>query len=210
MRTPQKIFTTIIWATVVLGMLLLVALSTAKKSAPPAMVFATLDTGLPTLFDLPTFKLVDQNGNDFTDANLRGKPFISAFVFTQCAGPCPMMFAKLKAMQKTIPNPDVHLVTFTVDPANDTPPVLKQKAKELEADETRWSFLTGDKDSVNKLMRDMLQPIPEFKDSPLMHDEHFYLFDADGKCRGRYYSKDDAEMTKLTKDAQMLAERKPA
>ena len=62
-----------------------------------------------------------------------------------------MMFAKLGAMQKTLPNPEYQLVTFTVDPANDTPAVLKQESQGTGSRRSRWSFLTGDKDSVYKL-----------------------------------------------------------
>ena len=160
---------------------------------------------MPVLFNLPTFKLLDQDGHDFTDAQLRGKPFVASFVFTHCAGPCPMMFGKMAAMQKTVPNPNIKLVTFTVDPDRDTPEVLKKKAKELGADEGRWSFLTGDKDSVHKLLKGMLMPTPGPDDDALMHTTQFYLFDAAGQCRGRYISTVDDQMQQLTKDAEKLA-----
>jgi protein SCO1 len=44
----------------------------------------------------------------------------------------------------------VHLVTVSFDPATDTPPVLKQHAKTLNADLTRWTFLTGDRDEIDR------------------------------------------------------------
>jgi cytochrome oxidase Cu insertion factor (SCO1/SenC/PrrC family) len=157
------------------------------------------------LFELPKFKLLDQDGKEFTDENLRGKPFVACFVFTHCAGPCPMMFGKMSKMQANVPNPNVKLVSFTVDPERVTPAVLKEKAKELKAEDGRWFFLTGDKDSVQKVLRDMLQPKPQEGDSPLLHDTHFYLFDKNGTCVARYSINDDAEMARLAKDADALA-----
>src|SRR5581483_10022620 len=101
MSTPQKILTTSLWALAALGMLLFLALSNARKNPDPMLAVTNGAAGeLPELFDLPKFKLLDQDGHEFTDAQLRGHPFVASFVFTHCAGPCPMMFNKMSAMQK--------------------------------------------------------------------------------------------------------------
>ena len=160
---------------------------------------------MPTLFQAPVFELIDQDGNKFTDAQLKGRPWIACFVFTHCAGPCPMMFSKMSGMQKAAADADVKLVSFTVDPTRDTPEVLKEKAKQLDAQPGRWVFLTGDEKSIDSVARGMLQARPGPGDAPLMHSTKFLLFDATNHCRGRYDSGDDAEMTKLTKDAAELA-----
>jgi protein SCO1/2 len=165
----------------------------------------TSDGALPVLFNAPAFKLLDQNGQPFTQDQLRDRPYVAAFVFTHCAGPCPMMFGKMARMQETIPDKDVRLVTFTVDPERDTPAVLKQKLTDLGADQNRWVFLTGDKQAVDAVARGMLQPKPQGDDSPLLHSENFLLFDGHGRCRGIYYSEDDDAMTKLKGDAERLA-----
>jgi len=66
------------------------------------------------------------------------------------------------AMQKPLADePDfknVHLVTVSFDPAADTPPVLKKHAKELDADLARWTFLTGDRDEVDRFAGDSACP----------------------------------------------------
>jgi cytochrome oxidase Cu insertion factor (SCO1/SenC/PrrC family) len=157
------------------------------------------------LFTAPPFKLLDQNGRDFTDQQLRGHVWVAAFVFTHCAGPCPMMFAKLKQMQSAVQNPDIKLVTFTVDPQRDTPEVLKKKLAELGADESRWTFLTGDKGAIDAVAKGMLQPRPQDGDSPLLHSTALLLFDAQNQCRGRYLSTEESEMAKLKTDAESLA-----
>src|SRR5437588_3985826 len=139
MSGPQKIFTTGLWALALFGAVLLLAIARGKKNPDAVVAAATVDqSDLPTLFDLPKFKLLDQDGREVTDDQLRGRPFVASFVFTHCAGPCPMMFAKMAAMQKTVTNPNIKLVTFTVDPERDTPAVLKEKAKQLGAEPGRW------------------------------------------------------------------------
>src|SRR5256885_6819833 len=108
MGKPQKILTTVLWGFAVFGMFLFLALSSAKKKEadPVIALAASEDKDLPVLFDLPKFKLLDQDGHDFTDDQLRGKPFVASFVFTHCAGPCPMMFGRMAKMQTTVTNPD--------------------------------------------------------------------------------------------------------
>ena len=120
-----------------------------------------------------------------------------------------MMFMKLAEMQKDLIAAGVMSVCFTVDPARDTPEVLKAKANDLKADDANWWFITGDKAKVDKLLRDMLQPRPGPGDNPLMHDTKFYLFDAQGRCRGRYSSADDDAMAALKRDAANLGAARP-
>jgi protein SCO1/2 len=78
------------------------------------------------------------------------------FIYTRCPLPtfCPLMdrhFATLQKALKADPAMNgVHLVTVSFDPATDTPAVLKQHAKSLDADLTRWTFLTGDRDEVDQ------------------------------------------------------------
>ena len=114
------------------------------------------------------------------------------------------MFLKLAEMQKELIADGVKSVCFTVDPDRDTPEVLKAKAKDLKADDANWSFITGEKSKVDKLLRQMLQPRPGPGDNPLMHDTKFYLFDAQGQCRGRYSSNDEDALTALKRDAATL------
>src|SRR2546421_119273 len=90
-------------------------------------------------------------------------------------------------------------------------------AKKKEADPVVALAASEDKDlpvlfdlPKFKLLKDMLMPTPGPDDDPLMHTTEFYLFDAAGKCRGRYISTVAEQMDKLTSDAQSLAARKPS
>src|SRR5437764_7074151 len=111
MGTSQKILTTTLWAIMVLAMLSLVGTGlwatrhgNATGATPMIAVAPASDSpqGLPVLFDLPAFALVDQNNEPISDRHLKGHPWVGCFVFTHCAGPCPTMFLKLSDMQKDL------------------------------------------------------------------------------------------------------------
>jgi protein SCO1/2 len=187
----------ILWVLTVLIMVSLIGASMWRKRQTAE---------LPVLADVPAFNLVDQDDHPLTPAALAGKPWIADFVFTHCAGPCPMMTAKLAALQGELPS-DVQLVSFSVDPDRDTPPVLKEYAQRFKADERRWHFLTGEKKAIYSTAAAMLvTAIPAKDDDPIIHDERFILVDADGKVRGYYHLKDEQAMASLRRDATALAE----
>lgn len=101
-------------------------------------------------------KLVDQNGAPASLAAYRGHRVALTFIYTRCPLPefCPLMDRHFAAVQKTITSTpalaDVRLVTVTLDPAFDTPAVLKPYAARLGANPKIWSFLTGDAAEVNR------------------------------------------------------------
>jgi protein SCO1/2 len=94
--------------------------------------------------------LVDQDGTPRPLSSFAGHRVALTFVYTRCPIPefCPLMNRHFAAMQKAVkarPDlADVRLVTVTLDPAFDTPPVLKAHAGVFNADPAVWSFLTGD------------------------------------------------------------------
>src|SRR5580698_1858510 len=82
---------------------------------------------LPVLGQVAPFHLTSQSGQDFDSATLDGHVWVADFIFTNCEGPCPRMSAYMRALQKaTTDLPDLKMVSFTVDPARDTPPVLTE------------------------------------------------------------------------------------
>src|SRR5262245_49852653 len=107
--------------------------------------FELLKPGEP----VPDTGFVDQDGRKRRFAGFRGSPVVVTFIYTKCPFPtfCPLMdrhFAALQTPLKTDPAlAQVQLVTVSFDPITDTPPVLKEHAKTLNADLSRWTFLTG-------------------------------------------------------------------
>jgi protein SCO1/2 len=63
-------------------------------------------------------------------------------------------FAEVQQLVARTPKlADVRLLSVTLDPDFDTPAVLKTHARTLEADPSRWRFLTGDRDAVSTVAR---------------------------------------------------------
>ncbi len=99
------------------------------------------------------FRLTDQEGRPVTRSQLLGKVWVASFIFTRCATLCPQVCATLAQLQEqTKGDPDVRLVSFTVDPDEDTPEVLRKYAARFGADPERWIFLTGKREKVYELV----------------------------------------------------------
>jgi protein SCO1/2 len=105
---------------------------------------------------VPDGRFTDQDGKARRFSAFKGMPVVMTFIYTRCPLPtfCPLMDRHFVTLQNTLKRDpalkNVHLVTVSFDPTTDTPPVLKKHAKSLDADLTRWTFLTGDRDDVDQ------------------------------------------------------------
>ncbi len=161
-------------------------------------------TSLEVLGDIPQFELVAQDGQPFHSQLLAGKVWVADFIYTTCPGPCPRMTSQMREVQDAVLKlPDVRLVSFTVDPANDTPPVLTDYAKMHGALPAMWYFLTGPLPTLQMLDRDA------FKlgnlDATMQHSTRFVLVDGQGRIRGYYDTSDSSSIPKLISDVTSLA-----
>jgi protein SCO1/2 len=164
------------------------------------------DAGNPAaLFPAPSFKLLDQSGGSFGSDDLRGKVWIADFIFTHCAGPCPIMTAKLADVQKALVSPDVKLVSFSVDPERDKPAVLKEYAQHFGADDARWRFLTGSKQQMTAVAQGMNVAAKDDPDGGVTHSTLFLLVDRNGQVVRLYHNEDEGDMKRLVADAEELA-----
>jgi protein SCO1/2 len=97
---------------------------------------------------------VDERGAPRKLADLRGHRVALTFIYTRCPVPdyCPLMNRHFAAVQDAVRQrrdlSDVRLLSVTLDPAYDTPPVLEAHARLFKADPKIWSFLTGDPDTL--------------------------------------------------------------
>src|SRR5437762_2164248 len=88
----------------------------------------------PRLGTLPDFRLVERSGRAVARADLRGQPWVADFIFTQCAGACPAMTARMARLRRELPA-GVRSVSFTVDPGHDTPEALARYGSAFGADQ---------------------------------------------------------------------------
>ena len=149
------------------------------------------------------FKLKNQFGREVSLDEWKDKIIIVDFFFTSCAGPCPMMSRKMRRVQDAVADyPEVRLVSFTVDPARDTPPVIAGYARKFSADPARWFFLTGRMEQIHELSRNVFM-LGDVK-GDLEHSTRFVLVDRRSRIRGFYQSSESEDMKRLTGDIKLL------
>jgi protein SCO1 len=97
-------------------------------------------------------ELVNQDGQKvrFYSDLIDGRIVIINSFFATCTGVCPVMGGTFKKIQSVLGDrigKDVHLISISVDPENDTPAALRKYAKATAA-RPGWTFITGDKKNV--------------------------------------------------------------
>jgi protein SCO1/2 len=128
--------------------------------------------------------LEDQNGKSFTDAQMKGHPFLVFFGFTHCPDICPTTLFDMSQMMKALgPDADrVGVLFITVDPDRDTPKVLKDYLSNFDP---HLRGLTGDQaqiDTAIKEYRVYAKKVPlENGDYTMDHTAIVYLMDKDGR-----------------------------
>ena len=168
------------------------ALASCTKTAP-----------LQDLGAVPRFELTDQAGRPFDSATLAGRVWVADLIYTTCPGPCPMMTAKMKRLQASTKSvPGVRLISFTVDPATDTPPVLEVYARKYSADESRWTFLTGEQAKLNDLGINVFHL--NSVDGSMVHSTRFVVVDRQGHIRKYYASDEDGFLDNILRDVKAL------
>ena len=142
------------------------------------------------LIRLPEFVLENAQGDSSGLLDLRGTVWIADFIFTRCAGTCPMITARMAGLAAACASDpalkDVRFVSISVDPEYDRPEVLRDYAERVHADPARWSFLTGTRAAVRGLVRDGFKlPVEDQDDKamPIMHSQSFVLVDRQGGVR---------------------------
>lgn len=217
----SRAVTLILWALVVL-VVAFVVMSRLAKPRPSLAVY----------FHAPAFTLTDEEGQSFSASDLKGKAFICDFVFTTCGSICPTMTRTMATLQKKLP-PDVHFVSFSVDPEHDTPAVLKVYAQDNGADLSRWHFLTGKPSEIAEIERQMKILVATTEPAELspgvaasghsfspavplatttapiapaiVHSDQFFLIDGDGNVRALAHVADADEVEALARDADWLS-----
>jgi protein SCO1/2 len=155
---------------------------------------------LPVYGQVPEFELTAETGDRFSSRELAGHAWVADFIFTSCSGPCPRMSYLMSQVQRTVPG--VKLVSFTVDPEGDTPPVLAAYARRYRAEPGRWTFLTGERELLHKLSRDAFKL--SNVDGSFEHSTRLVLVDGQGRIRGFYSTEGGSPVAELQRDLKRL------
>ena len=157
---------------------------------------------------ISSFSLKNQNGETITEKNYENKIYVADFFFTTCPGICiDMTRNMLKIQKKTINNPNIMLLSFSVTPKIDSVAQLKKYALEKGINDSKWNLLTGDKKQIYKLARESYFVVKEGQgNNSMIHTENFVLIDPDKRIRGFYDGTNDEEIQVLINDIDILEE----
>ena len=147
------------------------------------------DQRLPTIGPAPDFALLSQDGETVALADFRGKVLAVTFIFASCSDTCPLLTDKMAGVQDQLGSQfgtSVAFASITVDPAHDTPPVLKQYAQAYGADLDGWSFLTGTAQEISDVLRAYGVFAQEAAGGDIDHTFLTSLIDPKGNIRVQY------------------------
>jgi len=156
----------------------------------------------------PDLPAVERSGIELRTGELIGRFLVVDFVFSSCAGTCPRLQRAMSALQDATKDADdLRFVSVSVDPARDTPELLRGWADAFRSDRSRWLYLLLDDANVRKLMKDGVK-VPA-ADDLILHSNLFMLIDPDGLVRGRYSPLEHENWMKvlLADVAKLRAER---
>ena len=148
---------------------------------------AAQDTVYHTVGD---FSFVNQDSALVTPATLDGKIYVADFFFTSCPTICPIMKKEmLRVYDEFKDNPEVVIVSHTIDPEYDTVALLHDYAERLGVESPSWQFVTGEKDSIfNVALKSYMVTAAEEEQAPggRIHSGAFILVDKQRRIRGMY------------------------
>lgn len=146
-----------------------------------------------------SYDLINQDGKEviFPEV-IKGNVTVMGFIFTHCPDICPMTTHNMYLTEKQLKQEginDIKFVALSFDPERDTPEVLTKFAEARELDFNSWMLLTGEKNTVNELMkrfdvkaiktdeRTDEEGIPEYS---MMHTDRISLIDKNGRLKKNY------------------------
>ena len=159
---------------------------------------------------VPNFNLIDQNGKPFHFVATRGNVVLATFIFTACPDVCPLLSAKLAAIQRALDErntKDYWLLSITTDPERDSAVSLKEYAARFKADLNHWAFLTGSRAELVNGWKAFGVNVTKTESGQIFHTALTTLIDRQGLRRVDYYG-DKWLDQEIIKDIQWLGARK--
>lgn len=174
------------------------------------------ESEMDTVFQtIPSFSLTNETGKTFDSKSLKGKIFVASFFFTRCTTICPKITSQVSRVQDTfLGDPEVQLLSISVDPKFDQPEQLALYAKRFDANKDQWHFLTGEKKIIYPLvLKGFHVPLADASeydaaiknpDETFIHSERLVLVDKEGIIRGFYDGTDKKEVDRLLVEIKVL------
>jgi protein SCO1 len=180
-----------------------------RKDGPLPVYGERAFNGKDTVYHtIGNFKFVNQDSAIVTNETFSAKIYIADFFFTSCRTICPIMKTQmLRVYEKVENDPDVLILSHTIDPEYDTVQLLHDYADRLGVKSSKWHFVTGEKDSIYDIaqksyfstaMEDATEP------DGFIHSGAFLLIDKEQRIRGKYDGTSDEDVNRLLADIEKL------
>jgi protein SCO1 len=163
-----------------------------------------------TDYEIADFNYTNQQNEKVSLKDLEGKVWIADFIFTNCETVCPPMTFNLTKLQKELKEAGVEdymIVSFSVDPENDTPQALKEYISGYEADTGKWELLTGYKfDEIKDFAEHSFKTIvaKDPNSDQVIHQTSFFLVNQEGVVVKNYSGNSDVPYDEITSDMKTL------
>jgi len=138
---------------------------------------------------VPDFLFYNQDSLMISNEDYKGKIYVAEFFFTRCPSICPIMNKNMKRIESEFgKRNDFGIASFTIDPDNDRPHVLKSYAEDYNVFSNNWHFLTGNKDDIYSLANkgfNIYASVNPQVAGGFEHQGYFALIDKSGYLRSR-------------------------
>lgn len=171
------------------------------------------DRELDSFHRISPFSLTNQEGDLVTEKSFRDKIYVVDFFFTICPGICPKMTTNMMLLQdKFINDDEILLLSHSVNPEQDSVPVLKRYAEENGILSHKWHLVTGTQQEIYTLGRQdyfVEEDLGLTKENDdFLHTENFVLIDKNRHIRGIYNGLNKAAINQLIADIGTLKKEK--
>lgn len=171
------------------------------------------------LSKLTDFRAINRDGQEVSLSQLEGKIWVAGYQYTDCPSGCLGMASVMETLHEQYGSQDdFHLVSISLNPAEDSPEKLNAWVKEHGVDVPKWWFLTGDEQYIRDYMIrnfrfygvvENTEPEVIASEGKFAHDQRLALVDRQGHVRGLYDVMDpemgNAYLEKLNQDIQYLS-----
>jgi len=198
------------FGTVVLFAFCLLLSACIQKKELPLPIFGEREVvGTDTVYHtIADFKFVDQDSAEVTNATFNNKIYVADFFFTSCRTICPIMKTQMLRVYDSIQNdPDILLLSHSIDPEYDTVALLHDFAERLGVKSDKWHFVTGNKEDIYKTAQtSYFATALEDKSEPdgFIHSGAFLLIDKERRIRGKYDGTKEDDVNRLLADLARL------
>jgi protein SCO1 len=190
--------------------LLLCTTSCVKQK--PLPIYGERDfNGQDTVYHtIPPFRFVNQDSAVVTNETYKDKIYVADFFFTKCPTICPIMKTQMLRLYDEFKNdPEVMILSHTIDPEYDNVATLHDYAERLGVEDNKWNFVTGDMDEIYAIAEKgyfTRASVDETVPGGFLHNGAFLLIDKKQQVRGQYDGTKEDQVDRLIADIKRLKE----